>query len=358
MTTFAALPLLSDINHVVENSTSTPIKSGSRLAGLAQIVRSIRKSALLHPGPSPDPDVLSLNLAQGCAHRCAFCSIRAIPSYSGDDVIVLCEDMAEKLGAELAARRQKPRAVLISPATDPFMPLSEVQAETARAVEVLARQGVEARLLTRGYIRPSVREVLARYRQHVKVTVAITTIDRNLQRTLEPLAAPPRLRLRQIGDLHKLDIPVSVEVAPLVPGLTDRRENLTALLEALAGAGIQHITAGYMFLRPGIQQNMSRVLDPDVWNDILEEYAGGPMLAAGGIHAARYLPRVRRQQGYAALMALASGYGISVGVCRLTNPDFGVDTSRLRGDARLKSAPRMPPTFAGLLAGTRSLFEG
>jgi hypothetical protein len=46
------------------------------------------------------------------------------------------------------------------------------------------------------------------------------------------------------------------------------------------------------------------------------------MLASDGVAFARYLPKFRRQRGYAFLSALASRYGISVQVSALTNPDF------------------------------------
>jgi len=291
---------------------------------LRRVTRTSWKGPLLHPGPiAGNGAVLSLNLAQGCAHRCAFCSARAYPSYPGDDRVILGTDTAEQLQAELSQRPGKPRAVYLSPSTDPFMPLAEVQAETLRVVEVLAEQGIEAWLMTRGFIRPAALEVLAKHRQHVKVTVGLTTVDRGVQRILEPLGAPPRLRLRQIALLRERGISVQVESAPLVPGLTDTRDNLTALLESLARVGVRHVTAGYLFLRSVIRDHLARVLADHGWNEmVLDEFKGGPVLSLPGIAPARYLPRARRQRGYAAFKALAAAVGISVSICSLTNPDF------------------------------------
>jgi DNA repair photolyase len=219
--------------------------------------------------------------------------------------------------------------VCISPATDPFMPLVEVQAETARVVAVLAEHGVEAWLLTRGLIRPAAFDVLVKHRQRVKVTVGMTTADPQLSRLLEPLAAPPRLRLRQLGRLRDAGIAVSVQVAPLVPRLTDRRANLEELVDALAKVGVQRITVGYMFLRSGIRDNLLAVLQTQGLDEsLLHDYETGPLLTADGIAAARYLPKARRQQGYAALMALAAPRGIRVSICGLTNPDFTLAPSR------------------------------
>jgi len=294
-------------------------------ATLPRVLPTLRKGAVLYPSAIGDSgEVLSLNLARGCVHRCTFCFVRANPSYPGDEAVHLFSNTCERLAAELAARPRRPRAVYVSPSTDPFPPLAEFQATTAQVVETLADHGVEAWLMTRGYIRPGALAVLAAGRERVMVTVGMTTLDRTLQRVLEPLAAPPRLRLRQIARLRALGIRVQVALEPLVPGLTDTRANLAQLLEALASAGIRHVTTGYMFLRPGIRDHLLQALEAHGWDEmVLDAFTDGPVLAAGSIAPARYLPKRRRQRGYASLMALAAGLGMTVSVCGLTNPDFG-----------------------------------
>jgi DNA repair photolyase len=288
-----------------------------------------RRGSVLHDGPlGVDGEVLSLNLAQGCVQRCSFCTARAYPSYPGDDVVFLYANTPLRLDAELRGRRRKPHSIFLSPSTDPFMPLAEIQSDTCRVVEVLASHRVEAWLMTRGYIRPAARAVLIRHKESVKVTVGVTTLDRTLQRTLEPLAAPPALRLRQISELRSHGVNVQVELAPLLPGLTDTAENLRPLLAALAQAGVRQVTAGYLFLRPGIQRNLEAALARYGWHEsVLASFTGGPLLYTDDIATARYLPKARRQRGYAALKALAADVGISVTISRLANPDFTMPRS-------------------------------
>ena len=307
-----------------------------------------RQGPVLHPTSlAPTAEVLGLNIARGCGHRCGFCSVRAYPKYVGDETLLVYGDTAERLAEELATG-PRPRAVFISPSTDPFPPLNEVQQVAAEVVRTLARHGIEAWLMTRGLIRPAALDVLAAHRERVKVTVALTTLDRHLQRTLEPLAAPPRLRLRQIGRLRQLGVPVQVALDPLVPGLTDTRESLSALLAGLAEVGVRQVTAGYMFLREGIADNLAKALAASGLAEVaLEAFRGGPVLTAPGMAAARYLPRARRQRGYASLMALAAGHDIQVSVSGLSNPDFG---SQRRVAPIEESRPRLRTLFvqAGL----------
>jgi DNA repair photolyase len=289
-----------------------------------------------------DGEVLSLNLVQGCVHRCPFCSARGYRGYVGDEVVYAYAGTAERLAAELSARRSRPRAVFVCPSTDPFPPIAAIQEEAARVVDVLASHGVQAWLMTRGYIQPAVLEVLAANHAWVKVTLALTTLDRRLQRVLEPLTAPPRLRLRQIVQLRELGIGVQPALLPLLPGLTDTRDNLRAVLAALADRGVRQVTAGYLFLRPGIADNLARALHEHGWDELLlSAFEDGPVLKGNGLAAARYLPKARRQRGYAALTALASEYGITVTICATTNPDFA---SPQRAEA--VEPPRLAARFA------------
>jgi DNA repair photolyase len=283
-----------------------------------------RQGSLLHPTPLGEKgEVLSVNLTRGCMHRCAFCSVRAAPNYSGQLPLQIYSETPDRLAQELASRRHKPRAVYISPSTDPFPPHLDLQTETIRVVRVLAGFGVQAWLMTRGFIRPAMMDALSALREHVKITVGMTTLDRRLQRALEPLTASPRLRLRQIGQLRERGINVQVAIEPLIPGLTDTRDNLDAVLDALSDLGIRQVSASYLFLRPAIRDNLvEALLQNGLADTVTEAFAAGPLLNSPGLAAARYLPRGRRQHGYAALMALAAARGISVGITAMTNPDF------------------------------------
>jgi DNA repair photolyase len=232
---------------------------------------------------------------------------------------------ARRLASELAHRKVLPRAVFLSPATDPFPPFMAIQEEAGRVIEVLIERGIQPWLMTRGLIRPRVLKGLQKKPELIRATVAMTTLDRTLQRQLEPLAASPRLRLRQISELRQGGMAVRVALEPLIPGLTDTRDQVEPLLEAVAKAGVQQITAGYLFQRPGVIHNLQPTLAlRQIEDHVNEAYEAGPWLNAEGLASAHYLSRSRRQRGYARIMALASKLGIQVSVSALLNPDFAV----------------------------------
>jgi DNA repair photolyase len=285
-----------------------------------------RHGAVLRPNPMSDVvegEVCGLNLMAGCPQQCTFCFVRAYPGYPGDEVVYLYRNTVERLRQELRERQSLPRAVYLCPSTDPFAPVLAVQEMACQVLEVLAEYGVEAWFMTRGYIRPFAMAALARHRELVRVTVGLTTTDNRLRRVLEPLAAPPHLRLKQLAQLRRLGVATQVAVEPLIPGLTDTRENIVPLLDVLAAEGVERVTTSYMYLRQGIREHLAAEQGELGWAEpIIDAYAYGPTLAMGSIAPAKHLPQAQRQRGYALLMALAASRGITVSVSGLTNPDF------------------------------------
>ena len=77
------------------------------------------------------------------------------------------------------------------------------------------------------------------------VFLSITTLDTELRKVMEPRTSPPAARLAAIRELAAAGIPVGVNVAPIIPGLTDHE--MPAILKAAAEAGAT--SAGYTVVR-------------------------------------------------------------------------------------------------------------
>jgi DNA repair photolyase len=79
----------------------------------------------------------------------------------------------------------------------------------------------------------------------VHVMVSVTTLDRDLARTMEPRTSPPQKRLETIEFLASRGIPVSVNAAPVIPGLND--VEIPSILKAASDRGA--LGAGYLIIR-------------------------------------------------------------------------------------------------------------
>ncbi|MGH3111567.1 MAG: radical SAM protein, partial [Gaiellaceae bacterium] len=90
-------------------------------------------------------------------------------------------------------------------------------------------------------------------------------------RTTEPGTAPPRSRLEAIRRLSEAGIDVGVGMAPILPGLSDRPEQLREVVLAAREAGARSIWASVLHLRPGTREHFLEALAAD-WPDEVERY--------------------------------------------------------------------------------------
>ena len=82
----------------------------------------------------------------------------------------------------------------------------------------------------------------------VHVVISVTSLDANLIRAMEPRTSTPQARLRTIHELAENGIPVVVNIAPIIFGLTDHE--VPEILRQASDAGATY--ARYTVLRlPG-----------------------------------------------------------------------------------------------------------
>ena len=188
----------------------------------------------------------SLNPYTGCVHRCTFCYVRAFELRAdrpADDrygrSIRVKVNVAEVLARELARPSWRGEQVVIGAATDPYQPAEGRYRLTRACIETLGRAANPFSLITRGPLIVRDVDVLAEAarRAHVTVTFSVPTLDHEVWRTTEPGTAPPQQRLRALTTLVEAGIEASVGMAPILPGLSDRPEQLAAVVTGGAGGG-------------------------------------------------------------------------------------------------------------------------
>ncbi|HXH87725.1 MAG TPA: radical SAM protein [Gaiellaceae bacterium] len=253
----------------------------------------------------------SLNPYMGCAHRCTFCYVRAFELRAerpADDrygrSIRVKTNVAEVLARELARPSWRGEGVAIGAATDPYQPCEGRYRLTRACLEVLASAGAAFSLITRGPM--IVRDVdllqAAAARADVSVMFSVPTLDRQVWRTTEPGTSPPRQRLRALKELVDAGVRASVGMAPILPGLSDRPEQLAEVVTAAREAGATSIWANLLYLKPGTREHFLEALSRD-WPQELERYE---RLYAGRA----YLPASETQPVRDQVRALARAHGI------------------------------------------------
>jgi DNA repair photolyase len=253
----------------------------------------------------------SLNPYMGCAHRCTFCYVRAFEQRAdrpADDrygrSIRVKVNVAEVLRKELARPSWKREPIAIGAATDPYQPCEGRYRLTRTCLEELAAARNPFSLISRNPMVVRDLDVLeeASSRAAVTVTLSVPTLDERVWRTTEPGTPPPRRRLEAVARLAEAGIETCVAMAPILPGLSDRPEQLEAVVRASREAGAHSIWANLLYLRPGTREHYLDCLARD-WPEQLPHYE---RLYGGRA----YLPKAETEPVRERVRALAASHGV------------------------------------------------
>ena len=213
---------------------------------------------ILSDNDSPDVGFkFSVNPYRGCLHGCAYCYARPTHEYLGFGAGADFErKIVVKLHAAALLREafEKPswqgELILFSGNTDCYQPLESSYGLTRACLAVCAEYGNPLHVITKSTLVERDADLLAELaaRGSASVTLTIPFWDPAIARALEPLVPTPKRRIETVRRLTARGIPVSVNIAPLIPGLSDR--DIVHILEAASEAGA--ISAAMIPLRlPG-----------------------------------------------------------------------------------------------------------
>ncbi len=214
----------------------------------------------------------SLNPYMGCVHRCTFCYVRHFERRSerpSDDrygtSIRVKTNVADVLRRELARASWEHEHVAIGAATDPYQPAEGKYRLTRACLEALRDASNPFSIITRGPMIVRDLEVLvdASQRASVSVTFSVPTLDEEVWKRTEPSTAHPRQRLKALKELVEAGVKASVGMAPILPGISDRPEQLREVVRAARKAGATGVWANLLFLRPGTREHFLEHLAED-----------------------------------------------------------------------------------------------
>jgi DNA repair photolyase len=253
---------------------------GLERSGLARLglVRSVRtpefadvtfhevmaKSALSKvPAASRMPFGWTVNPYRGCSHACRYCFARPTHEYLDldagkdfDSQVVVKMNVDTVLRAELAKPSWRREPVALGTNTDPYQRAEGRYRLMPGIIGALADSGTPFSILTKGTLLrrdlPLIAEAAGRV--EVGLGVSLAFADEELQQSVEPGTPTPRARLDLVRAVRAAGLPCGVMVAPVLPWLTDSRDHLRRLLDAIADAGATGVTVVPLHLKPGTRE--------------------------------------------------------------------------------------------------------
>jgi DNA repair photolyase len=200
--------------------------------------------SILSFNSSPDlPFDRSVNAYRGCEHGCIYCYAR--PSHAYHDLspgldfesrLFAKPNAAELLRKTLAKSGYKPATIAIGTNTDPYQPIERTYRITRSILALMIETSHPIVITTKSARVVEDIDYLAQLaaKQLTGVAISVTSLDAKLARILEPRASSPMTRLAAVRKLSEAGIYVHVNIAPIIPAITDSE------IEAIAAVAAEH----------------------------------------------------------------------------------------------------------------------
>ncbi len=216
------------------------------------------KSALNKVPEGPYGFGWTVNPYRGCSHACVYCFVRPTHTYLGFNAgrdfereIVVKVNVPEVLRAELARSSWRRELVALGTNTDPYQWVESRYRLTRGVLEALDEAETPASVLTKSPLVLSDLPIFERMNRErpVGVNLSVPTVDEAAWRATEPHTPSPRARLEAVAELRRSGIPSGILIAPIMPGINDRPEQIEPILEAASAAGADFVTPVALHLR-------------------------------------------------------------------------------------------------------------
>jgi len=288
------------------------------------------RSILNHCDSERVPFSWTVNSYRGCEFGCQYCYARYTHEFmdlDGADFerkIFVKQDAGALAARDLIVEKIQGEHIAIGTATDPYQPAEREFGVTRAILERMAeRKGLSVSITTKSDQVLRDVDLLRRIAEHsnISVNVSITTLRTRLARLLEPRAPRPDLRMNAVRELRRAGISAGVFAMPILPGITDRPEDLDALARAARDAGAQWFAASVLFLMPSAQNQFFPFLD-----------AKFPKLARryrDWFSRSNYAPETYRREMLARVAALRKKYGLGSRPVEVVRQDEGSEQMSL-----------------------------
>ncbi|MER5883151.1 Rv2578c family radical SAM protein [Streptomyces sp. NPDC001941] len=239
------------------------------------------------PGASRMPFEWTVNPYRGCTHACVYCFARKTHGYLDldtglgfDSQIVVKTNAAEVLRRQLASPRWQGAHVAMGTNVDCYQRAEGRYRLMPGILAALRDRANPFSVLTKGTLVLRDLELLRQANEvtEVGVCVSVGFTDEELWRTVEPGTPAPERRLDVVRTLGDHGIGCGVLMAPVIPFLGDRPEQLRATVRAIAEAGATSVTPLVLHLRPGAREwffSWLRRLHPELVGRYERLYADG-----------------------------------------------------------------------------------
>ncbi len=196
-----------------------------------------------------------LNIYRGCSHACSYCyaiySHQYLNSDGFYDDIFVKTNIVEHLEKELSSPSWKREVVNIGGVTDSYQKAEETYRFMPHILKLLIKYRTPAIISTKSTLVLRDFDLIDELSRitYINIAATITTMDETVRKKIEPGGAPSAERFAMLKEFRKTNASIGLHVMPIIPYITDSRENFEALCVNARECGADYLLPGTLYLR-------------------------------------------------------------------------------------------------------------
>lgn len=249
-----------------------------------------------------------LNPYRGCEHGCNYCYAIYSHSYLEEEInlsfpeeecaffqkIYVKTNIAEALEKQLAAKSWKKELINIGGVCDSYQPAETKYGLMRKVLPLMIKYKNPITISTKSDLILRDYDLLSELAEltYVNIAVTITTMDESLSKVLEPFASPPEKRFTVLKAFKDTNAVTGLHVMPVLPFLTDSRENLERIFSLAAETEVNYVLPSLLYLRGESRKHFFNFLKlnfPELLKPYRKLYSGGGIDSACRIEIFRII---------------------------------------------------------------------
>ncbi len=200
---------------------------------------------------------LLINPYNGCSVGCFFCYARALPGnfelFHKENTIFVFENFPEVVEQQIQNLNVASCGYL-SPVTDPFQEIESQFQLSKKIIEVFLKYNIPIEFITKCKIPDEIIQLIKisdsddknTCKKHCFAQVSVLTTNENLRKILVPNGASVDILFNNFKRLAENNIFSVCRIDPILPYITDKKEDLKEIVFRAKDNGVKHIIASVM----------------------------------------------------------------------------------------------------------------
>ena len=239
------------INYLILNHTKIGHVRGVLMANYNEMTCTVACNEL----KKKIPFAWDLNIYRGCEHGCKYCyamySHQYLDSEQYFEDIYVKTNIVEQLERQLSSPSWKREVVNIGGVTDSYQPIEAQFKLMPDILRLMIKYKTPCIISTKSDLILRDYDLIAELANitYINVAATITCMDESIRKKIEPNGSKSLDRFAMLKAFAKTNASTGLHFMPIIPYLTDSRENVDDLYAHARDAKVGYVLPGTLYLR-------------------------------------------------------------------------------------------------------------